>query len=225
MARLIISSPDGKRGVFEIGKPVITIGRGSANDLVLNDPSVSRFHAVLKKSAQDDVSIADRGSTNGVLLDGARITGETPIATGTKVKIDNYGKDRDGVSVATLDEVAFAYMKKYGATRVSEVPGKPSGYEETGSVSSAIPGVGFSAATSTAANHTYEMEADALAEIGHHGFTVDAQAMTALLYDFLTKPDYRAQVKREFDGIRTLFDEYRSALRKVYDKPNVADPK
>jgi amidohydrolase len=147
------------------------------------------------------------------------------LATGTKVKIDNYGRDRDGVSVAALDEVAFAYMKKYGATRISEAPGKPQGYEETGSVSSAIPGIGFSAATSTAANHTYEMETDALAEIGHHGFTVDAQSMTALLYDFLTKPDYRAQVKREFDGIRALFDEYRSALRKTYEKPNVPDPK
>jgi metal-dependent amidase/aminoacylase/carboxypeptidase family protein len=147
------------------------------------------------------------------------------LATGTKVKIDNYGKDRDGVSAASLSEVAFAYMKKYGATRVSETPGKPQGYEETGSVSSAIPGIGFSAATSTAANHTYEMEADALAEIGHHGFAVDAQAMTALLYDFLTRADYRATVKREFDGIHTLFDEYRGALRKTYEKPNVPEPK
>ncbi len=147
------------------------------------------------------------------------------LATGTKVKIDNYGQDRDGVSVATLDELSFAYVKKYGATRIVEAPGKPQGYEETGSVSSAIPGVGFSAATSTFANHTYEMEADALAEIGHHGFTVDAEAMTALLYDFLTRADFRTQVKREFDGIRTLFDEYRGALQKTYAKPNVPDPK
>lgn len=147
------------------------------------------------------------------------------LATGTKVKIDNYGQDRDGISAAALDEVAFAYLKKYGATRISETPGKPQGYEETGSVSSAIPGIGFSAATSTAANHTYEMEADALTDIGHHGFMVDAQAMTALLYDFLTRADYRAQVKREFDGIHALFDEYRTALQKSYAKPNVPDPK
>jgi len=90
MARLIITSPDGKRGVFEIGKPVITIGRGSANDLVLNDPSVSRFHAVLKKSPQDEVSIADRGSTNGVMMDGVRIASEMPVAHGGRVKIGIY---------------------------------------------------------------------------------------------------------------------------------------
>src|SRR5579862_1584253 len=106
------------------------------------------------------------------------------LATGTKVKIENYGKDRDGISVSSLAEVAFAYMKKYGATKINDAPGKPQGYEETGSVSSMLPGIGFSAASSNAPNHTYEMEADALTEVGHQGFRVDAQAMAALLYDF-----------------------------------------
>ncbi len=147
------------------------------------------------------------------------------LATGTKVKIDNYGRDRDGISVAALSELAFAYMKKYGATKIAEAPGKPQGYEETGSVSSEIPGVGFQAATSNWPNHTYEMEADALTEVGHSGFNVDAQAMAALLYDFLTKPEYRAQVKREFDGIHTMFEDYKASLIKVYPKPNVPDPK
>ena len=61
------------------------------------------------------------------------------LATGTKVKIDNYGQDRDGISVGSLSELAFAYMKKYGATKVAEAPGKPQGYEETGSVSKRHP--------------------------------------------------------------------------------------
>jgi len=45
-----------------------------------------------------------------------------------------------------------------------------------GSVSMTIPGIGFSAQTSSFANHTYEMEQDALGEIGHHGFVVDAES-------------------------------------------------
>jgi metal-dependent amidase/aminoacylase/carboxypeptidase family protein len=147
------------------------------------------------------------------------------LATGTKVKIDNYARLRDGVSAASLSELAFAYMKRYGGTKIDETPGKPQGYEETGSVSIAIPGIGFSAATTNAPYHTYEMETDALAEVGHRGFVVDAQAMTALLYDFLTRADYRAAVQKEFDGIRVLFDEYRESLRKVYGKPNVPDPR
>ena len=103
-------------------------------------------------------------------------------------------------------------------------PGKPQGYEETGSVSSAIPGVGFSAKTSNAPNHTYEMEQDALAAVGHQGFMVDAQAMAALLFDFATRPDYRATVKREFETIRALHAEYVEALKKTYVVPKVPEP-
>lgn len=146
------------------------------------------------------------------------------LATGTKVKIDHYGEDRDGISVGSLSELAFAYMKKYGATGVMPEPGKPQGYEETGSVSSAIPGVGFSAKTSNAPNHTYQMEADALTAVGHDGFVVDAQAMTAVLFDFATRPDYRATVDREFKTIQGLKSEYIDALRKAYVVPEVPDP-
>jgi hypothetical protein len=116
-------------------------------------------------------------------------------------------------------------VKKYGATNVQAEPAKPSGFEETGSVSMAIPGIGFSAQTSTYANHTYEMEKDALAEIGHHGFMVDAEAMTALLFDFATQADYRAAVKKEMSGIQALFGEYQEALKKVYPLPNVPEAK
>lgn len=147
------------------------------------------------------------------------------LATGTKVKIDNYGSNRDGISVASLAEVAFAYMKQYGAGKVNPEPGKPQGFEESGSVSRDIPGTGFSAYTSDFPNHTYEMDADNLKPVGHDGFKVQAQAMTALLFDFATRPEYRAVVKKEFDGIRGLFGEYLGALEKAYAVPNVPDPK
>ncbi len=147
------------------------------------------------------------------------------LSTQTKVKIDFYGKSRDGISVATLAEVGFAYMKMFGATKIAPEPGKPQGYEETGSVSSAIPGIGFSAHSSNAPGHTYEMESDALGEVGHHGFTVAAQAMTALLFDFATHADYRDAVKREFEGIKSLFGEYQESLRKVYTVPKVPEPR
>ncbi|HVP51347.1 MAG TPA: adenylate/guanylate cyclase domain-containing protein [Terriglobales bacterium] len=90
MARLIISAPDGKRGILELTKPVITVGRGNANDLVLNDPSVSRFHAVVKQSPEGAVLIADRGSTNGVMVNGARITAEVELHKGDRARIGAY---------------------------------------------------------------------------------------------------------------------------------------
>jgi len=108
---------------------------------------------------------------------------------------------------------------------INPEPGKPQGYEETGSVSRDIPGVGFSAQSSTWSNHTYEMDADNLKEIGHKGFSVDAEAMAAVLFDFATHPEYRDAVKKEFDGIKGLFGEYQAALKKTYTIPNVPDPK
>jgi hypothetical protein len=65
------------------------------------------------------------------------------------------------------------------------------------------------------------MEADALAEIGHHGFVVGAESMAALLFDFATEAEFRTAVKREFTGIKALFGEYQEALKKTYVNPVV----
>ena len=147
------------------------------------------------------------------------------LATGTKVRIDHYGHDTDGISVATLDELDFAYMKQFGATGIVEEPGKPQGYDETGSVSSEIPGVGVTAKSSNFPNHTYGMLADATSEAGHKGFMIDAETEAAILYDFATHPEYREAVKKEFAKIHALFGEYQAALEKAYPKPEIAEPK
>jgi len=102
MARLIISAPDGKRGILELTKPVITVGRGNANDLVLNDLSVSRFHAVVKQSPEGAVVIADRGSTNGVMVNGARITAEVELHKGDRARIGAYELLFESVDDAVL---------------------------------------------------------------------------------------------------------------------------
>ena len=146
------------------------------------------------------------------------------LATGTKVKIETYGSMRDGISLGTLNEAAFVHVTRYGGGKVQAEPGKPQGWEETGSVSSAVPGVGLSAWTSNGGFHTYEMLADALGPVGHAGFTVDAQAMAALLYDFASKPAFRAAVKTEFAGLKALYAEYQAALGKAYSLPVVKDP-
>lgn len=104
-------------------------------------------------------------------------------------------------------------------------PLAPVGFEETGSVSRDIPGASVAAQSSTAPNHTYEMDADNLTNVGHTGFTIDAKTMTAILFDFATHADYRAAVKKEFDGVKSLFGEYQIALKKAYQAPMVPDPK
>jgi len=146
------------------------------------------------------------------------------LATGTKVRSDVDSSSRDGIAVAALNDLAFAYLKKFGATKVEEEPGRPLPYEETGTVATQIPGVALTAHSSNGGYHTFEMEADALGDVGHHGFAVDAQAMAAVLYHFATDAPYRAVVRREFDGLKALYGDYLAALREAYPLPKVAEP-
>jgi S-DNA-T family DNA segregation ATPase FtsK/SpoIIIE len=55
----------------------LTIGRGAEADIRIEDPDLSRRHAVLAVST-DWVRLADCGSTNGTVLGGSRI-GEEPV--------------------------------------------------------------------------------------------------------------------------------------------------
>ena len=49
---------------------LITIGRGSENDVVIPDVSISRFHAFAKQGANSEWLIQDAGSTNGTTVNG-----------------------------------------------------------------------------------------------------------------------------------------------------------
>jgi hypothetical protein len=61
---------------FPLNKAVINIGRHSENDLVLNDPHISRHHAQLRVINQHYV-LFDVGSTGGVFLNNKKINQAT----------------------------------------------------------------------------------------------------------------------------------------------------
>ena len=52
---------------FDLNKPVVTIGREAGNDIVLEDPQVSRHHARLTLQGGGYV-VEDLGSTNGSFI-------------------------------------------------------------------------------------------------------------------------------------------------------------
>ena len=138
------------------------------------------------------------------------------MATGTTVEIDRYGEYRDGISLGTLQELAYAYAVEFGAPELNPEPTRPSGYEETGVVTKDIPGIGVSVFSSRGANHTRGMLDDTFNEIGHTGFRLSAEILTAILYDYLTEPDLRAAVEEEHTALSGLLDQYHEALRKAY---------
>ena len=213
--RHLFDNIDALRGTFRPEtriQGIITEGGKAPN--VVPDRAVADFYV----RYPDEAYLAQ---VHAMVEDAARAAA---LATGTKVKIETYGSMRDGISLGTLNEAAFALVKLYGGGKILTTPGKPQGWEETGSVSRAVPGVGVSAWTSNGGYHTYEMEQDALGPVGHAGFRVDAQAMAALLYAFTSKPAFRAAVKQEFTGLQGLYQEYQAALQKTYTLPVVPDP-
>lgn len=66
---------------------VKTIGRGSDNNIVVNDENVSRVHIQMVQDDYGNISVVDLGSTNGTFVNGTRITGETHLKPGDEVRI------------------------------------------------------------------------------------------------------------------------------------------
>ena len=69
--------------------PGFTIGRGSEADLRINDPGISRQHArIVVTEIADDVRvhIEDLGSTNGVVVNGQRVT-NVALGDGSRIEI------------------------------------------------------------------------------------------------------------------------------------------
>lgn len=138
------------------------------------------------------------------------------LATGTRVTIDRYGEYRDGITLGTLEELAFAYARDLGADRIIEEEQRPAGYEETGFVTRDIPGVGVSVFSSAAPGHSYERWEDSMKPVGHTGFVLDAKIMAGVLYDFLTDAAFRDMVAREHREMSALFDQYLAGLERTY---------
>jgi pSer/pThr/pTyr-binding forkhead associated (FHA) protein len=84
----LVHYPDSPLRVPDKGK--VSIGRADANDIVLNEPRVSRLHAVIEwdKSA-DAFVIRDLGSKNGTYLNGFKISvhDPRPISDWNKIRV------------------------------------------------------------------------------------------------------------------------------------------
>ena len=73
MAKLVIHQPDGSLREVKLDRDRITIGRRADHDICLPYPAVSADHAEIVTVVSDSF-LHDVGSTNGTLVNGARIT-------------------------------------------------------------------------------------------------------------------------------------------------------
>jgi pSer/pThr/pTyr-binding forkhead associated (FHA) protein len=68
---------------------------GRQADLVVDDPQVSRRHAVVRP-AGDALEVEDLGSLNGTWVNGARIDGPTRLAPGDRVRVGDSSFEVEG---------------------------------------------------------------------------------------------------------------------------------
>lgn len=74
--------------IIDIDRWEISIGKSRSNDIVLNTPEISRFHAVISKKRSEWV-ITDTFSKQGVFVNGSLIDGTTVIEDGDLITIGN----------------------------------------------------------------------------------------------------------------------------------------
>lgn len=70
---------------FELRSPVVHVGRGTQNDIVVPDESVSDQHASIRRLGAAWY-VVDVDSTNGTYVGGQRITGQAPLMDGSDVR-------------------------------------------------------------------------------------------------------------------------------------------
>jgi pSer/pThr/pTyr-binding forkhead associated (FHA) protein len=73
----------------DLGAGELTIGRDGDRQMVLASASISRRHARLVSSG-GELQIVDDGSANGVVVDGARIAGPSPIGPESRIELADF---------------------------------------------------------------------------------------------------------------------------------------
>lgn len=95
---IVIRSGPIENAMFRLEKEIVTLGRDSANDIVIADPQVSRYHLRLLRRG-DVFQIEDLDSTNGLRIAGKRVRGPSPL--------------NDGDIIFLGDSIALSYEVVY----------------------------------------------------------------------------------------------------------------
>ncbi len=80
---------DGRARVMELSVGWSRIGRSSAADIRLDDPTVSRRHAVVVRTPEGELRVLDDRSMNGIVVNGEALEW-SPLADGDELQVGRY---------------------------------------------------------------------------------------------------------------------------------------
>jgi hypothetical protein len=86
---LVIASGTQAGSRFEMQNEMTTVGRHEASDILLDDVSVSRRHAVFTRTASGRITLRDLNSLNGTYVNGERVV-ETVLHSADEVQIGKF---------------------------------------------------------------------------------------------------------------------------------------
>lgn len=86
---LVIASGSEAGSRFELVNEITTVGRHEASDILLDDVSVSRHHALFTRTASGRITLRDLNSLNGTYVNGERVE-ETVLHSADEVQIGKF---------------------------------------------------------------------------------------------------------------------------------------
>lgn len=89
MVRLVISDNEGSTTVVPLLRDEVTIGRKEGNTIRLTERNISRRHVQLVRIG-GVFKLRDLDSYNGVMVNGRKVEGESPLANGDQIQLGDY---------------------------------------------------------------------------------------------------------------------------------------
>ncbi len=106
---------------YSLDRAEITIGRSTTNTIVVSDPRVSGYHAVIRRDG-DAFILSDPGSTNGTFVNGSRVTSPQRLQIGDTITLG-------GTSFMVVSDEDYARTAPLPNTgTVVDLPPSPASY-------------------------------------------------------------------------------------------------
>ncbi len=134
--RLVVRRGPQPNQVYELNKDVVALGRDITNDIVINDPEVSRHHCRMTRTPTGYI-LEDLGSTNGTFVNGQRLTGSRTLVNGDMIGLgetvtlgyEGGAVQRPASPFQQETVISSTAPPPYGAPGAPPSPAPPPGYQ------------------------------------------------------------------------------------------------